>query len=428
VTATETHQAIDAVWRIESARLIAGLARMVRDVGLAEELAQDALVVALEKWPESGVPDNPGAWLMATAKNRALDRLRHGKMAGRKHEELGRDLEARQGLAAAEMEAALDDDIGDDLLRLMFTACHPVLSTEARVALTLRLLGGLTTEEIARAFLVTDATIAQRIVRAKRTLAEAHVPFEVPRGEERAARLASVLGVLYLVFNEGYAATAGDDWMRPGLCEDALRLGRILAELAPREPEVHGLVALMEIQASRAGARTRPSGEPVLLLDQDRTRWDHILVRRGLDALARAEALGGTLGPYALQAAIAACHARARTAAETDWLRIAALYDALAQLTPSPVVDLNRAVAVGMAFGPTAGLELVDALVAEGSLPSYHLLPAVRGDLLAKLGRFDEARTEFERAASLTRNARERDLLLARAASAGDATSAAGRP
>jgi len=428
VGAAETHRTIDAVWRIESARLIAGLARIVRDVGLAEELAQDALVVALEKWPEAGVPDNPGAWLMATAKNRALDRLRRGKLAERKHQEIGRDLEARQGLAAAELVAAIDDDIGDDLLRLMFTACHPVLSTEARVALTLRLLGGLTTEEIARAFLVPEPTIAQRIVRAKRTLAEARVPFEVPRGDERAARLASVLGVIYLVFNEGYAATAGDDWMRPGLCEDALRLGRILAELAPGEPEVHGLVALMEIQASRAGARVGPSGEPVLLLDQDRSRWDYILVRRGLAALARAEALGGTLGAYALQAAIAACHARARTAAETDWLRIAALYDALAQLMPSPIVDLNRAVAVGMAFGPAAGLDLADALVAEPSLKSYHLLPAVRGDLLAKLGRFAEARTEFERAASLTRNARERDLLLSRAASAADATSPVPRP
>ena len=426
--AAETHRTIDAVWRIESARLIAGLARIVRDVGLAEELAQDALVVALEKWPEAGVPDNPGAWLMATAKNRALDRLRRGKVAERKHQEIGRDLEARQGLAPAELEAAIDDDIGDDLLRLMFTACHPVLSTEARVALTLRLLGGLTTEEIARAFLVPEPTIAQRIVRAKRTLAEARVPFEVPRGEERVARLASVLGVIYLIFNEGYAATAGDDWMRPGLCEDALRLGRILAELAPGEPEVHGLVALMEIQASRAAARVGPSGEPVLLLDQDRSRWDYILVGRGRAALARAEALGGTLGPYALQAAIAACHARARTAAETDWLRISALYDALAQLTPSPIVDLNRAVAVGMAFGPAAGLELADALVAEPSLKSYHLLPAVRGDLLAKLGRFNEARTEFERAASLTRNAREKDLLLSRAASAGEATSPAPRP
>jgi RNA polymerase sigma factor (sigma-70 family) len=423
VTTSDTHQAIDAVWRIESARLIAGLARIVRDVGLAEELAQDALVVALEKWPASGVPDNPGAWLMATAKNRALDRLRRGKVAERKHEELGRELEARQAMAVADFEASIDDDIGDDLLRLMFTACHPVLSSEARVALTLRLLGGLTTDEIARAFLVPEPTIAQRIVRAKRTLAEARVPFEVPRGDELAARLASVLGVIYLIFNEGYAATAGDDWMRPGLCEDALRLGRILAELAPGEPEVHGLVALMEIQASRARARVGPSGEPVLLLDQDRTRWDHLLVRRGLDALRRAEALGGALGPYALQAAIAACHARARTAAETDWMRIAALYDALAQLTPSPIVDLNRAVAVGMAFGPAAGLALVDTLGSEPSLQSYHLLPAVRGDLLFKLGRFEEARTQFERAAALTRNTRERELLLGRAAAAGHATS-----
>jgi RNA polymerase sigma factor (sigma-70 family) len=416
VTATDAHRAIDAVWRIESARLIAGLARIVRDVGLAEELAQDALVAALERWPESGVPDNPGAWLMATAKHRAIDRLRRSKRLERKHEELGRELEAQQALAVADFETALDDDIGDDLLRLMFTACHPVLSTEARVALTLRLLGGLTTEEIARAFLVPEPTVAQRIVRAKRALSEARVPFEVPRGAELATRLSSVLGVLYLVFNEGYSATAGEDWMRPALCEDALRLGRILAELAPKEPEVHGLVALMEIQASRAGARVGPSGEPVLLLDQDRGRWDHLLIRRGLAALERAEALGGALGPYALQAAIAACHARARTAAETDWARIAALYDALSQLTPSPVVELNRAVAVGMAFGPTAGLELVDVLTSKPSLRAYHLLPSVRGDLLFKLGRFDEARAEFERAASLTRNARERTLLLERAA------------
>jgi RNA polymerase sigma factor (sigma-70 family) len=416
VTATDAHRAIDAVWRIESARLIAGLAHIVRDLGLAEELAQDALVAALERWPEAGVPDNPGAWLMATAKNRAIDRLRRSKRLERKHEELGREREAQQALAVADFETALDDDIGDDLLRLMFTACHPVLSTEARVALTLRLLGGLTTEEIARAFLVPEPTVAQRIVRAKRTLSEARVPFEVPRGAELAARLSSVLGVLYLVFNEGYSATAGEDWMRPALCEDALRLGRILAELAPKEPEVHGLVALMEIQASRAGARVGPSGEPVLLLDQDRGRWDHLLIRRGLAALERAEALGGALGPYALQATIAACHARARTAAETDWARIAALYDALAQLTPSPVVELNRAVAVGMAFGPAAGLEVVDALRSEPSLRAYHLLPSVRGDLLFKLGRFDEAHAEFERAASLTRNARERTLLLERAA------------
>jgi RNA polymerase sigma factor (sigma-70 family) len=412
----DTHRAIDAVWRIESARLIAGLARIVRDVGLAEELAQDALVAALERWPETGVPDNPGAWLMTTAKNRALDRLRRGQRLARKQEELGRELEVQQDLAAADFEAASDDDIGDDLLRLIFTACHPVLSTEARVALTLRVLGGLTTDEIARAFLVPEPTIAQRIVRAKRTLAAARVPFELPNADERAARLGSVLEVIYLIFNEGYAATAGDDWMRPALCEDALRLGRILAELTPQEPEVHGLVALMEIQASRSRARVGPNGEPILLLDQDRGRWDHLLIRRGLAALARAEALGGALGTYALQAAIAACHARARTAAETDWARIAALYDALAQIAPSPVVELNRAVALAMAFGPAAGLELVDMLTEEPSLKTYHLLPSVRGDLLAKLGRLDEARAEFERAASLTRNARERELLLERAA------------
>ena len=415
MTAADTHRAIDAVWRIESARLIAGLARIVRDVGLAEELAQDALLAALEKWPESGVPDNPGAWLMATAKNRAIDRLRRNKRLERKHEDLGRELEARRVMAVSDFEAAIDDDIGDDLLRLIFTACHPVLSSEARVALTLRLLGGLTTEEIARAFLVPEPTIAQRIVRAKRTLAEARVPFEVPRGDELAARLSSVLGVLYLVFNEGYSATVGDDWMRPALCEEALRLGRILAELAAKEPEVHGLVALMEIQASRSGARVGPSGEPILLLDQDRARWDHILIHRGLAALERAQKLGSARGPYALQAAIAACHARARTPAETDWARIAALYAALSELTPSPVVDLNRAVAVGMAFGPGAGLELADALASEPSLKSYHLLPSVRGDLLRKLGRFDEARVEFERAAGLTRNARERELLIERA-------------
>ena len=416
MTATDTHRAIDAVWRIESARLIAGLARIVRDVGLAEELAQDALVIALERWPESGVPDNPGAWLMATAKNRAIDLLRRRALLERKHEELGREIEARQEMAVPDLEAAIDDDVGDDLLRLMFTACHPVLSTEARVALTLRLLGGLTTGEIARAFLVPEPTVAQRIVRAKRTLAEVRVPFEVPRGAERAARLSSVLEVLYLIFNEGYSATAGDDWMRPALCEDALRLGRILAELAPKEPEVHGLVALMEIQASRLGARIGPSGEPVLLLDQDRGRWDQLLIRRGLAALERAEKLGGALGLYALQAAIAACHARARTPAETDWARIVALYDALTRLAPSPVVELNRAVAVAMAFGPAAGLELVDALTSEPSLEKYHLLPSVRGDLLAKLGRLAEARAEFERAAALTRNARERKLLLERAA------------
>jgi RNA polymerase sigma factor (sigma-70 family) len=417
VTTSEINRTIDAVWRIESPRLIAGLARIVRDVGLAEDLAQGALVAALEQWPESGVPDNPGAWLMATAKHHAIDLLRRSTTLQRKYEELGRDLE--RGAASSEIDDALDaldDDVGDDLLRLMFTACHPVLSTEARVALTLRLLGGLTTEEIARAFLVPAATVAQRIVRAKRTLAEAHVPFEVPQGDERAERLPSVLEVIYLVFNEGYLATSGDDWLRPALCEDALRLGRVLAELLPREPEVHGLVALMEIQASRSAARVGPSGEPVLLLDQDRSRWDHLLIRRGLAALARAEALGGALGPYALQAAIAACHARALTADATDWARIAALYDALAQLMPSPVVELNRAVAVGMAFGPAAGLELVDPLMSEPSLESYHLLPSVRGDLLAKLGRFDEASVEFERAASLTRNARERVLLLERAA------------
>ena len=416
MAASDTHRAINAVWRIESARLIAGLARMVRDVGVAEDLAQEALLAALERWPESGIPDNPGAWLMATAKHRAIDLLRRSKLLERKHEELGREIEARQDMAAPDLDAAIDDTIGDDLLRLVFVSCHPVLSTEARVALTLRLLGGLTTEEIARAFLVPEPTVAQRIVRAKRTLAEKRAPFEVPRGAELGARLSSVLEVIYLVFNEGYSATAGDDWMRPALCGDALRLGRILAELVPREPEVHGLVALMEIQASRSRARTGPSGEPVLLLDQDRARWDHVLVRRGLVALERAEALGGAQGPYALQAAIAACHARARTPAETDWARIAELYEALARLTPSPVVELNRAVAVAMAFGPAAGLELVDALTAEPALRGYHLLPSVRGDLLAKLGRFDEARAECARAASLTRNARERELLLERAA------------
>jgi RNA polymerase sigma factor (sigma-70 family) len=419
VTATDTHRAIEAVWRIESARLIAGLARIVRDVGLAEELAQDALVAALQQWPESGVPRNPGAWLMATAKHRAIDLLRRNKRLERKHDELGRDIEIRQERAVANFDAAIDaaneDDIGDDLLRLVFTACHPVLSSEARVALTLRLLGGLTTEEIARAFLVPEPTVAQRIVRAKRTLAEARVPFEVPRGDELATRLSSVLEVIYLIFNEGYTATTGDDWMRPALCEDALRLGRILAGLAPQEPEVHGLVALMEIQASRVGARIGPSGEPVLLLDQNRARWDQLLIHRGLAALERSQQVSNALGPYVLQAAIAACHARARTPEETDWERIAALYDALARHTPSPVVDLNRAVALAMAFGPAAGLELVDALTSEPSLKNYHLLPSVRGDLLAKLGRFSEARAEFERAASLTRNARERELLLERA-------------
>ena len=418
MTASNTHRVIEAVWRIESARLIAGLARIVRDVGLAEDLAQDALVAALEQWPEAGVPNNPGAWLMAAAKHRAIDQLRRGKMLERKHAELAPLLEAQQETAVTDLDAAIDDPIGDDLLRLIFTACHPVLSTESRVALTLRLLGGLTTEEIARAFIVPEPTVAQRIVRAKRTLAEARIPFEVPRGAALAERLSSVLQVIYLVFNEGYAATAGDVWLRPQLCEEALRLGRILAELVPAEPEVHGLVALMEIQASRAGARVGPLGQPVLLFDQDRARWDQLLIRRGLAALARAEALGGALGPYALQAAIAACHARARTPAETDWTRIVALYDALAQLAPSPIVELNRAVAVAMAFGPAAGLVLVDALTSEPSLRAYHLLPGVRGDLLAKLGRLDEARTEFERAASLTRNARERQLLLDRAAEA----------
>ena len=416
MTAAETHRAIEAVFRIESARLIAGLTRIVRDVGVAEELAQDALVVALERWPESGVPDNPGAWLMAAAKNRAIDVLRRRTRVERKHEELGRGLEARQGLAAAQMEAAVDDPVGDDLLRLVFIACHPVLSTEARVALTLRLLGGLTTEEIARAFLVPESTVAQRIVRAKRTLAEAHVPFEVPRGSELASRLAPVLEVVYLVFNEGYAATAGEDWMRPALCGDALRLARILAELLPSEAEVHGLVALLEIQSSRLGARVGPSGEPILLLDQDRGRWDPLLIRRGLAALRRAEELASSSGPYAIQAAIAACHARARTPEETDWVRIAVLYAALVQLQGSPVAELNRAVAVGMAYGPAAGLEIVEELASEPSLQCYYLLPSVRGDLLAKLGRLDEAAREFERAAALTRNAREQAILGERAA------------
>jgi RNA polymerase sigma factor (sigma-70 family) len=412
VTST-THRAIEAVWRIESARIVAALARMTRDVGLAEELAQEALVAALENWPGSGVPDKPGAWLMAAAKNRALDHFRHNKVIESKHEEIGR--EAEKGFTP-DFDAALEDDIGDDLLRLIFTACHPVLSAEARAALTLRLLCGLTTDEIARAFLVPEPTVAQRVVRAKRTLAEARVPFEVPRGEELAARLASVLEVIYLVFNEGYSATAGEDWTRPALCEDALRLSRILAELAPQEPEVHGLVALMEIQASRLRARTGPSGEPVLLMDQDRARWDQLLVRCGLAALERAEQLSGVLGPYTLQAAIAACHARAPTPAETDWKRIVALYDALAQLAPSPVVELNRAVAVAVAYGPEEGLALVDVLASEAALKGYHLLPAVRGDLLEKLGRMEEARGEFARAAALTRNAREIRLLLDRAA------------
>jgi RNA polymerase sigma factor (sigma-70 family) len=416
VSVTDTRSAIDAVWRIESARLIAGLARIVRDVGVAEELAQDALVAALEKWPQSGVPDNPGAWLMATAKHRAIDHFRRNKLLERKHEELGRELKSQQDIAMANFDTTnLDDDIEDDLLRLMFVSCHPVLSTEGRLSLTLRLLGGLTTQEIARAFLVPEPTVAQRIVRAKRTLTEARVPFEVPRGPDLAARLASVLEVIYLIFNEGYSATAGEDWMRPALCEDALRLGRILAGLVPDVAEVHGLVALMEIQASRIHARVGPRGEPILLLDQDRTRWDHVLIRRGLAALQRTEQLGGGLGPYALQAAIAACHARARTASETDWERIAALYDALAQLMPSPIVELNRAVAVAMAFGPSAGLEIIDAIASEQSLKAYHLLPSVRGDFLFKLGRHAEARSEFQRAASLTQNAREREFLLGRA-------------
>ncbi len=414
VTANGARRAIDAVWRIESPKLIAGLARMVGDVGLAEDFAQDALVAALEQWPESGVPDNPAAWLMAIGKRRAIDHFRRTAMAERKHEQLGRGLELAGQEVEPDLEAGIDD-IGDDLLRLVFVCCHPVLSKEARVALTLRLLGGLTTEEIARAFLVPESTVAQRIVRAKRTLAEAQVPFEVPAGGDRAARLSSVLEVIYLVFNEGYSATAGEEWVRPALCEEALRLGRVLAGLAPKEPEVHGLVALMEIQASRLRARTDPSRRPILLLDQDRAKWDQLLIGRGLAALKRAEQPGGTLGPYTLQAAIAACHARARTADETDWERIVALYDALAQVMPSPVVELNRAVAVGMAFGPQAGLELVDELVLEGSLEGYHFLPSVRGDLLAKVGRHEEARGEFERAASLTSNARVRDLLLARA-------------
>jgi RNA polymerase sigma factor (sigma-70 family) len=411
VTASDAHRAIEAIWRIESARLIAGLARMVRDVGFAEELAQEALVAALEQWPESGVPQNPGAWLTTVAKRRAIDQFRRNERLERKVAELGHELDLQQAQAADVDE----EEIRDDLLRLIFMACHPVLSTEARVALTLRLLGGLTTDEIARAFLAPEPTIAQRIVRAKRTLAAKRVPFEVPEGEEIAARLSSVLEVIYLVFNEGYAATAGDEWLRPALCEDALRLGRILAELMPREPEVHGLVALMEIQASRTRTRVGPSGEPIPLLEQDRARWDQLLIQRGLTALDRAEALGGALMPYTVQAAIAACHARARTPQETNWTRIAALYDVLAQLMPSPVVGLNRAVAFGMAFGPDKGLELVDKLAAEPALRTYHYLPSVRGDLLVKLGRRAEARAEFERAAELTRNGRERELLLSRA-------------
>lgn len=419
MTQAATHRAIEAVWRIEAASVIAGVARLVRDVGLAEELAQDALVTALERWPQTGVPDNPGAWLMTTAKNRARDRLRLDALHTRKHEQIGHELEALHADVEPDFVDALDaarqDDIGDDLLRLVFTACHPVLSTDARVALTLRLLGGLSTAEIARAFLASESTIAQRIVRAKRSLTAANVPFEVPDAKDRAARLASVLEVIYLIFNEGYSATSGDDWMRPALCDEALRLGRILAELTPDDAEVHGLVALMELQASRLHARTDAGGKPVLLMDQDRSRWDPLLIRRGLAALTRVAALGGPPGPYALQAELAACHARAATPPDTDWPRIVALYDALVQLTPSPVVALNRAVAVGMAFGPQAGLDLVDTLASEPALANYHWLPSVRGDLLAKLGRNAEARTEFERAAGMTRNARERELLLARA-------------
>ena len=418
MAATETHRAIDAVWRIESARIIAGLTRIVRDVGVAEELAQDALVAALEQWPESGIPENPGAWLMGAAKHRAIDFLRRGTLLDRKHEDLGREMVERE-MQVPDLAAAMDDAIGDDLLRLVFIACHPVLSTDAQVALTLRLLGGLTTDEIARAYLVGEPTIAQRIVRAKRTLTEAHAPFEVPRGAEFTARLSSVLQVLYLIFNEGYSATAGDDWLRPALCEEALRLGRILVGLVPEEAEVHGLVALMEIQASRTKARVSASGEPILLLDQDRGQWDRLLIHRGLAELERAERLGGMRGPYAIQAAIAACHARARTGEETDWTQIADLYGELGEVAPSPIVELNRAVAVGMAMGPAAGLELVDPLAGDPAMQNYHLLPSVRGDLLKKLGRTEEARAEFERAASITRNARERSLLLERARSCG---------
>jgi RNA polymerase sigma factor (sigma-70 family) len=412
----DTQKLIEAVWRIESARLIAGLTRIVRDLGVAEDLAQDALIIALEKWPETGVPDNPGAWLMAAAKYRAIDYFRRNKLRERKYEELSRELESQHTSTMANAESDnLDNEIGDDVLRLVFIACHPVLSMEAHVALTLRLLGGLTTDEIARAYVVPEPTIAQRIVRAKRTLREARVPFEMPHGADLEARLASVLQVIYLIFNEGYSATAGEDWMRPGLCEEALRLGRIVAGLVPNEAEVHGLVALMAIQASRMHARTNAKGEPILLLDQDRTRWDRVLIRHGLAELERAEALGGTLGPYALQAAIAACHARARSGGDTDWGGIAALYDALAQGMPSPIVELNRAVAIGMAFGSAAGLELIDHIVATGTLKNYHLLPSIRGDFLFKLGRFSEAQDEFLRGAALTQNARERDLLLRRA-------------
>jgi len=426
VTAADAHRAIEAVWKLEAARIIAGLTRMVGDISLAEEFAQDALVAALEQWPESGVPPNPGAWLLVVAKRRAIDRARRVERLDRKHQLIGHELQSRQETTGDDVDAALDDEVGDDLLRLMFIACHPVLSTEARVGLTLRLLGGLTTEEIARAFLVSESTIGQRIARAKRTLAGKHIPFELPPAAERVARLSSVLEVIYLVFNEGYAATAGDDWMRPALCREALRLGRLLAELASDEPEVHGLVALMEIQSSRSAARTGPSGEPIALLEQNRGRWDQLLIRRGFAALLRSRDLGRAPGPYVLQAAIAACHAQARTAQETDWAQIAALYEALAQLTQSPVVRLNHAVAVAMASGPAAALERVDALADEPALRDYHFLPSVRGDLLAKLGRRDEARQEFERAASLTQNAQERAVLLERAAA--DASDPAAPP
>jgi RNA polymerase sigma factor (sigma-70 family) len=422
MTTSHAHRTIEAVFRIESAKLIASVTRIVGDVGLAEEFASDALLAAVECWPESGVPDKPGAWLMAVAKRRAFDHLRREKVLGRKHEEMSRDVDVLPNQVETDLHEAIDDEIGDDLLRLVFTTCHPILSPEGRVALTLRLLGGLATEEIARAFLVPKATVAQRIVRAKRTLAEARVPFEVPRGDELAARLSSVLEVIYLIFNEGYSATSGSDWMRPALCDEALRLGRILAELAPDEAEAHGLVALMEIQASRVGARTGPTGEPILLMDQNRARWDHLLIRRGLGALEQAKALPGPMGPYALQAAIAAYHAQAPTGADTDWVRIAAWYDALAQIAPSPVVELNRAVAVAMAFGPAAGLEIVDALTEEPSLRGYHLLPSVRGEMLASMGRFQEARPEFERAASLTRNTQESELLLRREEACATAT------
>ena len=418
MTTTPVQRTIDAIWRIEEARLIAALSRLVNDVGLAEDLAHDALVAALEQWTVEGIPDKPGAWLMTVAKRRAIDRIRRDQMSERKHEELGRQVEIEEETSTDDFARVTNDDVGDDLLRLIFIACHPVLSTEARVSLTLRLLGGLTVEEIAHAFLVPTATIAQRITRAKRTLSAAQIPFEVPSANERLARLSSVLEVIYLIFNEGYAATAGESWVRPLLCEEALRLGRVLAELTPQEPEVHGLVALMEIQSSRLRARVGPQGEPILLLDQNRARWDRLLIHRGLTALLRAQRLGGALGPYTLQAAIAACHARARTAAETDWEQIAALYDALAQVTPSPIVELNRAVALGMAYGPAVGLELADLLNEEPSLVNYHLLPSVRGDLLSKLGRHAEAAAEFQRAASLTQNEKERELLLQRARSA----------